>query len=83
MIHDPMIFEDGPQRSNYGLSSCASSNGCFTKVAQDGSANLPTADSGWVGESSLDLYMVSVICLNCSITLVEADCSEVAERVAV
>ncbi|OIJ94699.1 peptidase S8 [Streptomyces sp. MUSC 14] len=73
---DPNAESDlAAYRSNYGLSDCTSSNGCFTKVAQDGSANLPTADSGWAGEISLDLDMASAICPNCNITLVEANSS--------
>ncbi|MFB8183538.1 peptidase S8 [Streptomyces sp. NPDC055966] len=71
---DPNAESDlAAYRSNYGLSDCTSSNGCFSKVAQDGSSNLPTADSGWAGEISLDLDMASAICPNCNITLVEAN----------
>ena len=33
---------------------------------------LPTADTGWAGEISLDLDMVSAVCPNCHILLVEA-----------
>ncbi|KPI15790.1 hypothetical protein OK074_8526 [Actinobacteria bacterium OK074] len=60
-------------RSYYGLSDCTTDNGCFTKVSQTGSTtSLPSADSGWAGEESLDLDMVSATCPNCNILLVEA-----------
>ncbi|GHD99851.1 S53 family peptidase [Streptomyces alanosinicus] len=60
-------------RSQYGLSDCTTDNGCFKKVSQTGSTtSLPAADSGWAGEESLDLDMVSATCPNCNILLVEA-----------
>ncbi|MFG2793842.1 peptidase S8 [Streptomyces sp. NPDC048419] len=60
-------------RSHYGLSACTTANGCFKKVGQTGSTtSLPSADSGWAGEISLDVDMVSAACPNCSILLVEA-----------
>ncbi|WP_369390266.1 peptidase S8 [Streptomyces sp. CG1] len=60
-------------RSYYGLSDCTTDNGCFSKVSQTGSTtSLPSADSGWAGEISLDLDMVSATCPNCNILLVEA-----------
>ncbi|MFF4802751.1 peptidase S8 [Streptomyces sp. NPDC001351] len=60
-------------RDYYGLSACTTDNGCFSKVSQTGSTtSLPTADSGWAGEISLDLDMVSATCPNCNILLVEA-----------
>ena len=66
-------------RSYYGLSDCTTDNGCFTKVSQTGSTtSLPSADSGWAGEESLDLDMVSATCPNCNILLVEAKSSSMA-----
>ncbi|MGY4977809.1 S53 family peptidase [Streptomyces sp. 900105755] len=60
-------------RSYYGLSDCTTANGCFKKVSQTGSTtSLPSADSGWAGEESLDLDVVSATCPNCNILLVEA-----------
>ncbi|WP_416975791.1 S53 family peptidase [Streptomyces sp. 4F14] len=66
-------------RSNYGLSACTTANGCFKKVSQTGStSSLPTADSGWAQEISLDLDMVSAIAPNANILLVEASSSSMA-----
>ncbi|MFF7448150.1 MULTISPECIES: peptidase S8 [unclassified Streptomyces] len=66
-------------RSYYGLSACTTANGCFKKVSQTGSTtSLPAADSGWAGEISLDLDMVSAIAPNAHILLVEAKSSSMA-----
>ncbi|KOG33184.1 S53 family peptidase [Streptomyces resistomycificus] len=66
-------------RSYYGLSTCTTANGCFKKVSQTGSTtSLPSADSGWAEEISLDLDMASATCPNCNITLVEASSASMA-----
>jgi hypothetical protein len=60
-------------RAHYGLPACGS--GCFSKVNEEGEASpLPKAagKTGWGTEESLDLDMVSAICPNCHILLVEA-----------
>ncbi len=60
-------------RAQFGLPPCTTANGCFSKVNQQGLASpLPAADAGWAEEISLQLDMVSAICPNCSILLVEA-----------
>ena len=71
---DPTAESDlGVYRSQYGLSTCTTANGCFKKVNQNGVAgSYPSVDSGWAQEISLDLDMVSAICPNCHILLVEA-----------
>ncbi|MFE9454778.1 peptidase S8 [Streptomyces sp. NPDC006739] len=66
-------------RSHYGLSACTTANGCFKKVSQTGSTtSLPSADSGWAEEESLDLDMASAICPKCNILLVEAKSATMA-----
>ncbi|MEU6172596.1 S53 family peptidase [Streptantibioticus parmotrematis] len=71
---DPNAEQDlATYRQQYGLPACTSDSGCFQKVDQDGSTNYPTADSGWAGEISLDLDMVSAIAPNAHILLVEAN----------
>ena len=71
---DPNAEADlGTYRSQYGLPACTTSNGCFQKLNQSGlSSPMPTPNSGWAGEISLDLDMVSAICPNCGITLIES-----------
>ncbi len=60
-------------RAHYGLPPCTTANGCFKKVNQEGvEGSYPAADSGWAGEISLDLDMVSAVCPSCNILLVEA-----------
>ncbi|MEU9449060.1 hypothetical protein [Streptomyces sp. NPDC048277] len=45
----------------------------LTQVGQDGTSQLPTANSGWGTEEMLDLEMVSAACPTCSILYVGAD----------
>ena len=64
-------------RKEWGLPACntATGAGCVVKVNQNGKASpLPIADptGSWEVEESLDLDMVSAICPNCRILLVEA-----------
>ncbi len=60
-------------RSEYGLPACTAATGCFTKVNENGQTSpLPAADAGWAEEESLDVDMVSAICPDCRILLVEA-----------
>lgn len=49
---------------------CAS---CFEVVNQTGGSKLPPASAGWDGEQALDTDMVSAICPNCRIVLVESN----------
>jgi N-acetylneuraminic acid mutarotase len=66
-------------RAQYGLPVCDTANGCFQKLNQDGQTSpLPPAagDNGWDVEESLDVDMVSAICPNCHIDLVEANSND-------
>ena len=67
-------------RSANGLPACTSENGCFEKVNQEGeTGDPPTGDMGWGGEISLDLDMISAVCPNCHILLVEANSDGVGD----
>ncbi|MFE8949841.1 putative Ig domain-containing protein [Streptomyces sp. NPDC007856] len=79
--NDPNAESDlATYRSTYGLSSCTKANGCFKQVSQTGSTtSLPTNDTGWAGEEMLDIDMVSAVCPNCSIILVEANSASMAD----
>ncbi|MFG2717844.1 peptidase S8 [Streptomyces sp. NPDC048416] len=71
---DPNAESDlAAYRSQYGLPACTTANGCFKKADQNGGTNYPTADAGWAGEISLDVDMVSAVCPQCHILLVEAN----------
>jgi subtilase family serine protease len=61
-------------RTQFGLPPCTSANGCFSKLNQTGSAGpYPFPNTGWSQETALDLDMVSAMCPNCKIILVEAN----------
>jgi subtilase family serine protease len=63
----------GTYRAQYGLAPCTTANGCFKKVNQNGvQGSYPSNNQSWSLEISLDLDMVSAICPNCHILLVEA-----------
>jgi hypothetical protein len=80
---DPSAESDlAGYRDYYGLPSCTTANGCFTKVNQAGLANSPPApDANWAGEIALDLDMVSAICPDCKILLVEANSDSLLDLV--
>ena len=71
---DPNVEADlAKYRSFYSLPPCTTANGCFTKLAQDGTHNYPGANASWTTEISIDVDMVSAICPYCHITLIEAN----------
>ncbi|MDI5970855.1 hypothetical protein POF50_016145 [Streptomyces sp. SL13] len=76
--NDPNANSDlSVYRAQFGLPACTVANGCFKVVSQTGSTtalppNAPSSDD-WTGEESLDVDMVSAICPNCHIDLVEAN----------
>jgi subtilase family serine protease len=59
-------------RSQYGLPACTSSDGCLTFVNQTGGTTLPPPDTGYTQQIPTDLDMVSALCPNCHIKVVEA-----------
>jgi subtilase family serine protease len=77
--NDPNAESDlATYRSSFGLSACTTANGCFRKVNQAGGTSYPANNTGWSEEISLDVDMVSAICQNCHILLVEATSSSLA-----
>ena len=72
---DPNLESDlAVYRAQYGLPTCSTANGCFHKLNQNGAASpLPANDSGWAGETSLDVDMVSAVCPLCHIDVLEAN----------
>ncbi|MEO8973309.1 MAG: S8 family serine peptidase [Ktedonobacteraceae bacterium] len=72
--NDPNLASNlATYRSQWGLPTCTQSSGCLKIVNQTGGSRLPSSNSGWGLEESLDLDMVSAICENCHILLVEAN----------
>jgi hypothetical protein len=75
---DPNAAADmASYRSFFGLPACGS--GCFTKINEQGGSTYPTGNSGWSQEISLDLDMVSAMCPNCHILLVEASSASLSD----
>jgi subtilase family serine protease len=70
---DPNLASDlATYRSQWGLPACTTGSGCLKIVNQTGGTKLPPANAGWALEESLDVDMVSAICENCHILVVEA-----------
>jgi len=88
--NDPNALSDvNIYRSQFGtlaLPTCtkpspmlSSNRPCFSKVNQKGqTSGYPRNNGSWAQEISLDLDMVSAVCPNCSILLVEASSSTFA-----
>ncbi|AEW98495.1 S53 family peptidase [Streptantibioticus cattleyicolor] len=77
---DPNAESDlATYRSQYGLPACTTANGCFKKVNETGGTKYPRANSGWAGEISLDLDMVSAMAPNAHIILVEANTANMTD----
>jgi hypothetical protein len=74
---DPNIEADlGVYDEAFGLPACTTANGCFRKINQYGQTSpLPSANTEWAGEISLDVETVHAVCQNCKIILVEAESS--------
>lgn len=78
-FNDPNAESDlATYRAQFGIPACTTANGCFRKVNQSGGTSFPRNNVGWAEEMSLDLDMVSAICPNCHILLVEATSSSLA-----
>jgi subtilase family serine protease len=74
--NDPYVASDlAVYRSQFGLTSCTTKNGCLRVVNQSGGTKLPRSNASWSEEISLDVDMVSAVCPNCHILLVEATSS--------
>ena len=88
-FYDPSAQSDlATYRSEFGLLTCGAETsspeaGCLNVYNQNGTKLVGTDPSGapplspsdddWVGETSLDMEMVSAICPNCTIDLIEAN----------
>jgi hypothetical protein len=89
--YDPNVQSDlATYRSEFGLPACDTSTeaGCLnvynengTSLATDPSAAPPKSpsDDNWVPETSLDVDMVSAICPNCTIDLIEANSDQLPD----
>jgi ricin-type beta-trefoil lectin protein len=83
---DPTAASDlAAYRTQYSLPECGTGTGiagsaCFQKVSQTGSTTvLPGPDGGWAATDSESLDMISAVCPNCHIVLVEAMGSDISD----
>jgi hypothetical protein len=76
---DPNLASDlATYRSQYNLGTCGTTSGCLTILNENGGTTLPTATDpkgGWEAEQAADVEMVSAICPDCKILMVEANTS--------
>jgi len=67
-------------RTQFGLGACTTASGCFLAVNQNGTTSpMPAGNTGWGQEIDLDIEMVSAICPQCKILLVEANSNSFAD----
>jgi subtilase family serine protease len=84
---DPSLVNDlAHYRAHFGLSACpsgtvstANSSCVIEQVNETGGATLPAANSAWALEESIDVDMVSAICPNCQILVVDAASSSIGD----
>ncbi|MDA8398252.1 MAG: S53 family peptidase [Actinomycetota bacterium] len=69
-------------RTYFGLPPCTTASGCLTIVNQAGGTKLPRGNSGWGTEEALDVEMVSAICPNCNVLVVEASSNSMSNLAA-
>lgn len=82
-LNDPNAASDlAAYRTQFGLPACPVTT-CFKQLNQNGATSpLPAGDTGWAGEESLDIDMVSAICPLCHIDLIEANSATDADLYA-
>jgi len=75
---DPTAETDlGTYRSQFSIPACTTANGCFSKVNQTGGTSYPGNPGGWAAATAISLDMISAVCPNCHIILVEATDSSI------
>ena len=73
----------GVYRAQFGLPPCTAASGCFRKVNQrGGQSSYPNKNTGWDQEQAIDIEMVSAICPNCRVLLVETDSASFGDLAA-
>lgn len=70
---DPDLASDlAAYRSQYGLTACTAADGCLREVSETDTTTLPPAEAGWDVAEATSVDMISAVCPNCHITVVEA-----------
>jgi hypothetical protein len=65
--------------SQWGLPSCTTANGCFSKVNETGGTSLPSSDANWALEISLDIEWAHAVAPGANIVLVEASSNSLTD----
>jgi subtilase family serine protease len=68
----------GVYRTQFALPACTKASGCLKVVNQTGGSSLPRFNTGWAGETALDVDAVSAICPGCKILVVQASSASIA-----
>ena len=69
----------GTYRSQYSIPPCTTADGCFSKVDETGGTSYPPAGAGWSAATAQSLDMISAVCPNCHILLIEADTTGITD----
>ena len=81
--HYPTAGSDlSAYRSHYGIAACTTASGCFKQVAWNGAAppsSMPSAVGVTDVGTAASLDMISAVCPNCHILLVEANADSVVD----
>lgn len=68
--------------AQFGLPSCTTDNGCFTKVDSAGGTKYPSFDSNWAFEISIDIQWAHAVAPGAKILLVEAQSQSIDHLLA-
>jgi subtilase family serine protease len=66
----------------FGLPSCTTANGCFTKVNSTGGSTPPATDAGWSFETHIDVEWAHAVAPGANILLVEANTNKILDLFA-
>jgi Ricin-type beta-trefoil lectin domain len=79
--NDPDAASDlAAYRTEYGLTACTVADECFKQVSETGSTtSLPGTAAGWTAPAAESIEMISAICPNCQILLVEASSTAISD----
>jgi hypothetical protein len=77
---DPSAAADlAVYRKHFSLPACGPAGGCLRIVSEHGSSTgLPAANSSWATSDALELDVVSALCPNCHLLLVDAASNSLA-----
>jgi hypothetical protein len=69
-------------RAEFGLSPCTVANGCLSFVNQPNVSVAANTDTAWQTEVDVDAEMVSAVCPQCKIAVVQSEDAKIADMAA-